>query len=233
MSDAKRLLAPRSPYWIHSAWMEWVALQEAPDRHDSTLQHPIPINGVLRIDRTGRVKAAGRTQHGRQTSAIDGEKADTHVSHDEGSPKRANRCLRNVLRHTVCSSTNGTFRQSRFGNTRKACPAINAGRTARPNSRNSRFARFRRTAVPNRLPMTIPIIASCGIMPGEIWRLNNPTETRRPLFLISWMSRLRVKKNGADARPAVITDLSADYRVRPRFIEYTPRRHLVTIPVLP
>ena len=42
-------------------------------------------------------------------------------------------------------------------------------------------------------------------MPGQIWRLKNPVETRRPFFLMSWISRLRFKKSGAHARPAVIT----------------------------
>ncbi len=42
-------------------------------------------------------------------------------------------------------------------------------------------------------------------MPGQIWRLKNPVETRRPFFLMSWISRLRFKKSGAHACPAVIT----------------------------
>ena len=179
------------------------------------------------------MEAARRPEHRRHTGAVDRQKADTEIPHDEEAPERANRCLCNVLRHTLCSSTNGTFRHCRFGKTRNACPAISVGRTARPNSRNRRFALFRRTAVPNRRPMTIPIMASWGIAPGLIWRLNNPVETRRPFFLMSWISRLRFKKNDADACPAVITDLSAGYQVRPGSNHVKPHIVLCIAHVLP
>lgn len=51
-------------------------------------------------------------------------------------------------------------------------------------------------------------------MPGQIWRLNNPVETRRPFFLMCWISRLRFKKNGTTPCPAVMTNLPVGYPSR-------------------
>lgn len=227
------LSSQRSPYRVYAARMERVTFQQAPTSHRYPLEQSISFNGVLRIDGTGRMEAACGTKHRRHTGPVDRQQADAEVPHDEGSPTRTNRCLCNVLRHTLCSSTNGTFRHCRFGKTRNACPALNVGRTARPNSRNRRFALFRRTAVPNRRPMTIPIMVSWGIVPGQIWRLNNPVETRRPFFLMSWISPLRFKKNDADACPAVITNLSAGYQVRPGFNRLKPHIARCIAHVLP
>ena len=89
-------------------------------------------------------------------------------------------------------------------------PAL-TGRAARPSSRNRRFARFRRTAVPE--PSTdrqshhgIPLV-----MPGQIWRLNSPVETRRPFFLMCWISPATLQENGTDICPTAITNLPAGY----------------------
>ena len=201
-----------------------MTFQKTPNCHKPPLEHTIPLNGALRIDRAGRVEATRRPEHGRHADAVDRQEHETEAPQREGSPKRANRCLCNVARHTPCNSANDRFRQSRFGKTRNACPGTNAGRSARPSSRKSRFARFRRTAVPNRRPMTIPICVSWET-PEQTWRLNSPVETRRPCFLMCWISPLRFKKNGADTCPAVITHLPAGYlvanRVRPE-ITYRP-----------
>ena len=200
----------RLPYGIHTAGMEGMAFQQPSNCHKPPLDHAIPLDGILRIDRTGWIKTTSGPDQWRNTGAIDRQEYKTEAPQREGSPKRANRCLSNVARHMFCNSTNGRFRHSRFGNTRKACPGTNTDRAARPSSRNRRFARFRRTAVPNRRPITIPIIASWD-KPEQIWRLNNPVETRRPLFLMCWISRLRFKKNGTDFCPAVITNPPAGY----------------------
>lgn len=170
----------------------------------------MPLDGVLRIHGTRRIETAGRPKQRRNTGTVDRQEYETHAPQREGSPKRANRCLCNVARHRLCNSTNDRFRHSRFGNTRNAFPGTNTDRAARPSSRNRRFARFRRTAVPNRRPITIPIMAS-WVMPGQIWRLNSPVETRRPFFLMCWISRLRFKKNGTDICPTAITNLPAGY----------------------
>lgn len=75
--------------------------------------------------------------------------------------------------------------------------------------------------------MTIPIMASWGSMPGQIWRLNNPVETRRPFFLMSWISRLRFKKNGTALCPADITHLPVGHQPRPGLKDQRPRAKTV------
>lgn len=187
-----------------------MAFQQPSNCHKPPLDYAIPLNGILRIDRTGRIEPTRGPEQWRHAEPVDRQEHQTDTPQRKGSPKRANRCLSNVARHMLCNSTNDRLRHSRFGNTRNACPGTNTGLSARPSSRNRRFARFRRTAVPNRRPITIPIIASWD-KPEQIWRLNSPVETRRPLFLMCWISRLRFKKNGTTRCPAVITNPPAGY----------------------
>ena len=130
------------------------------------------------------------------------------MSHNAGSPKQASRCLRKVLRHIFSNSAKGSVRHSLFGKTRKPYPGSNAGRTERPNSRKRRLALLRRTAIPNRRPITIPSMA-WGNISGQTWRLNNPVETRRPAFLICSISRLRFRKNGIGPCPCAINNSPA------------------------
>lgn len=193
--EAKKLLPRLLPYWVKPAGVEGMTFQQAPPCHHDPPHHSMPLNGILRVHGTGRMESACRSQQRRHADSVGHQEHDAQSPQHAGSPKRANRCLCNVLRHMFFSSAKGRVRHSRFGNTRNAYPGLNAGRTERPNSRKRRFARFRETAVPNRRPITIPIIASWD-MSGQIWRLNNPVETRRPIFLMCWMSRLRFKKNG-------------------------------------
>lgn len=194
--------------------MEGMTFQKTPNCHEPPFEHAIPLNGVLRIYRAGWIETASWPEQRRQAGTVDHQEQQTEAPQREGSPPRANRCLCNVARHTLCNSTNDRFRHSRFGNTRNVYPDSNAGRAARPSSRKSRFARFRRTAVPNRRPMTIPILVSWDTS-EQIWRLKSPVETRRPCFLMCWISPLRFKNNGTDTCPAVITNLLAGYLVAP------------------
>jgi len=168
----------------------------------------MPLNGVLRIDGTGRIKSACRPQQRREAGPVEHQQNNAEPSHGMGSPKRASLSLCNVLRHMCSNSEKGSVRHSRFGNTRSALPGTNAGRTERPNSRKRRLARFRRTAVQNRRPITIPNMA-LGHMSGQTWRLNNPVETRRPNFLMCWISRLRFKKNVTGPCPCAMNNSPA------------------------
>src|SRR5574340_1314922 len=165
------------PYRIDSAGMEGMAFQQTAPRHHQSPEHTVSLDGILRIDGACGMKPAGRPQQRRQADTIGHQQGDAQPPYGEGSPKRASRCLCNMPRHWLCNSAKGRIRQSRFGNTRNMFPGTNAVRTERPNSRNRRLARFRRTAVPKRRPITIPNIASPDV-PGQIWRLNNPVETR-------------------------------------------------------
>jgi hypothetical protein len=183
-----------------------MTLQQTPTRHDQSSEHTIAFNGILGVYGTCGMKSASRPKQWREAGSIDHQQHNAQASQSKGSPTRANRCRCNVPRHAFCNSTNGRFRHSRFGKTRKACPGTSNGRIERPNSRNRRFARFRCTAVPNRRPITIPIIVSRDRV-GQIWRLNNPVETRRPVSLMRWISRLHFKKNCTDRCPAVMTNL--------------------------
>ena len=72
-----------------------------------------------------------------------------------------------------------------------------------PFHEKRRLARFRRTAVPNRRPITMPSIASENIF-GQNCRLNHPVETRRPVLLIRSMSELRLRKNDTGLCPCVM-----------------------------
>ena len=180
-----------------------MAFQQAPSGHQKTPDYSVPLNHILRIYRTGGIKSACWSQQRRNAGSVKHQQQDAQTPHNAGSPRRANRCLIRVLRHKVSNSAKGSVRHSRFGKTSTPDPGSNAGRTERPNSRKRRLARFRRTAVPNRRPITMPSMASEN-MSGQNWILKHPVETRRPTFLICSMSRLRFKKNGTGPCPCAM-----------------------------
>jgi hypothetical protein len=183
--------------------MERMAFQQASSGHQKTLYHSVPFNCALGIHGAGGVKPACRSQQWREEGSVKHQETNAEASHNPGSPNWANRCLRKVLRHTCSNSAKGSVKHSRLGKTRIPYPGNKAGRTDRPISRKRRLARFRRTAVPNRRPITMPSIASENI-PGQNCRLNHPVETRRPVFLIRSMSRLRLRKNDTGLCPCVM-----------------------------
>jgi hypothetical protein len=153
--------------------MERMAFQQASSGHQKTLYHSVPFNRALGIHGAGGVKPACRSQQWREEGSVKHQETNAEASHNPGSPNCANRCLRKVLRHTCSNSAKGSVKHSRLGKTRIPYPGNKAGRTERPISRKRRLARFRRTAVPNRRPITMPSITSENI-PGQNCSRNAP-----------------------------------------------------------
>jgi hypothetical protein len=78
------------------------------------------------------------------------------------------------------------------------------------SSRNRRLTRFRLTAVPNRLPTTMPTLVPSAFV-RQTRRLKNAVELRRPCRLTNSMSRLARKNSPlSPCRAGAVTDAYLD-----------------------
>lgn len=183
-----------------------MTLQQAPQGEATSLDHAEATDGLARILGACRFKTAGRPQPGRDPKPVGGNHRHAHRPHHHFSGSLSNPWRCSVARHSRFSSSNGRVRASRFGNTSSTWSSARSCRTCRDNSRKRRFTRFRRTAIPNRLPTTMPTrLARASAL--QTSRLKHGVDSRRPCCFTYSMSRLARRKKTRSPAPCDIVRL--------------------------
>ena len=188
-----------------------MASQQTPQSQASTLRNAEAIDGLAGILGARRFKSAGRPKPRRDPEPIRPNDRHAYRLHRNFSDALSTPWRRSVAHHRRFNSSNGRVRASRFGNTRSACSAASSPRTCRDNSRKRRFARFRRTAMPNRLPTTIPTrVVRASLL--QTSRLKQAVDSRRPWCFTYSMSRLARRKKDRSPVACDIVRLIEDPR---------------------
>jgi len=186
--------------------MKRMTLQEAPHRSATAFDDAEAVDGLARILGARGFKTAGGTQQGRDPKSVRVNHCHADCPHHEFSGALSNPWRRSVARHRFFSSSNGRVRASRLGNTSNAWLAASSPRTCRDSSLNRRFARLRRTAMPNRLPTTMPTRPT-GTSVLQISKLKHAVDSRRPCCFTYSMSRLARRKKTRSPAPCDIIRL--------------------------
>jgi len=128
---------------VEAARVEWVAAQDAPGRQNDAAQRAVRLNGLRRIGRATRRKAALAAEDGGQGASIAANGKDEQrgncAPHRRSSPA-SSRAMPSALSRAAPGRTIKT----------RSVPGGRAARRRRYQSRNRRFTRLRATALPTR-----------------------------------------------------------------------------------
>lgn len=181
--------------------MKGMAFQETKHGHESAAPRTVSRDRIVRIMRAGRFEPACPAEQRGNKDLIRANQTKTEPAH---APIYALGWRRCALSSAACQnffkSANGCSNASRLGNTRSASPGARSSCSDRTNSRNTRLARLRRTAVPKRFPTTIPTRLD-GSSNLHASKLNKAVEIRRPWRFTRSISRLA--RRNIVLRPAV------------------------------
>ena len=186
------------------------------ERIPAALAESVEPDGLFGVLRAGRGEPTGRRQKGRQSKPVEPDQPDTQPTHRHDSSFwfSISPSCRSASRQARSRSEWGRERACLRGNTRMFLDSTRLQRTSRANSRKTRLARLRTTAVPSRFPTMIPI---------RVWGQDEAQETRLK-YGVCWRrpDRLVCSISAVTRRKSVRSAVGR--RMPPRLV---PRRHTV------